>query len=400
MGLFGKVFEKKECDICGGEIGLLGNRKLDDGNLCKECAKKLSPWFEDRRRSTVEDIRKQLAYREANKEKVQSFQVTREFAGDTYHVFLDDMKRQFTVATSLNVENNPDIVDLSQVTSCKLHIEQNRTEDQYRDSDGNMKDYDPPRYRYSYDYSIKLGINSPWFDDMDFRLNNFSVKDEDRMKMMDMENLGNQIVAALIGTSYNQPNNMQGGMYGQPNGMQGNGMYGQPNGMQNNGMYGQPNGMQNNGMYGQANGMHGGMYGQPNNMQGGMYGQPNGMQGNGMYGQPNGMHGSMYGQPNGMQGNMYGQPNSMQGGMYGQPNSMQAGMYGQPNGMQGNIYNQASAMQAGMYGQMAGAQANNTYGRPSSTIRGDKCGWVPDDPTCIPKFCPECGDPIDGNDVG
>ena len=399
MGFFGKVFEKKECDICGGEIGLLGNRKLDDGNLCKECAKKLSPWFEDRRRSTVEDIRKQLAYREANKEKVQSFQVTREFAGDTYHVFLDDMKRQFTVATSLNVENNPDIVDLSQVTSCKLHIEQNRTEDQYRDSDGNMKDYDPPRYRYSYDYSIKLGINSPWFDDMDFRLNNFSVKDEDRMKMMDMENLGNQIVAALIGTSYNQPNNMQGGMYGQPNGMQGNGMYGQPNGMQNNGMYGQPNGMQNNGMYGQANGMQGGMYGQPNNMQGGMYGQPNGMQGNGMYGQPNGMHGSMYGQPNGMQGNMYGQPNSMQGGMYGQPNSMQAGMYGQPNGMQGNIYNQASAMQAGMYGQMAGAQANNTYGRPSSTIRCDKCGWVPDDPTCIPKLCPECGDPIDGNDV-
>ena len=28
MGLFGKVFEKKECSICGGEIGLLGNRKL------------------------------------------------------------------------------------------------------------------------------------------------------------------------------------------------------------------------------------------------------------------------------------------------------------------------------------------------------------------------------------
>ena len=28
MGLFGKMFEKKECSICGGEIGLLGNRKL------------------------------------------------------------------------------------------------------------------------------------------------------------------------------------------------------------------------------------------------------------------------------------------------------------------------------------------------------------------------------------
>ena len=30
MGLF-DVFKKKECDICGGEIGMLGNRKLEDG---------------------------------------------------------------------------------------------------------------------------------------------------------------------------------------------------------------------------------------------------------------------------------------------------------------------------------------------------------------------------------
>ena len=47
------LFDKKICDICGEKIGLLGNRKLDDGNLCKDCAKKLSPWFEDRRHSTV-----------------------------------------------------------------------------------------------------------------------------------------------------------------------------------------------------------------------------------------------------------------------------------------------------------------------------------------------------------
>lgn len=34
------LFDKKVCDICGEKIGLLGNRKLDDGNLCKDCAKK------------------------------------------------------------------------------------------------------------------------------------------------------------------------------------------------------------------------------------------------------------------------------------------------------------------------------------------------------------------------
>ena len=56
MGLF-DAFKKKECSVCGGEIGLLGNRKLEDGNLCKNCAAKLSPFFSDRRGSTVEEIK-------------------------------------------------------------------------------------------------------------------------------------------------------------------------------------------------------------------------------------------------------------------------------------------------------------------------------------------------------
>ena len=38
-------FDKKYCDVCGDKIGLLGNRKLEDGNLCKDCAKKLSPFL-------------------------------------------------------------------------------------------------------------------------------------------------------------------------------------------------------------------------------------------------------------------------------------------------------------------------------------------------------------------
>ena len=63
------LFDKKICDICGEKIGLLGNRKLDDGNLCKDCAKKLSPWFEDRRHSTVEDIHDGLSAGKIIKEK-------------------------------------------------------------------------------------------------------------------------------------------------------------------------------------------------------------------------------------------------------------------------------------------------------------------------------------------
>ena len=60
------LFDKKNCDICGKAIGLLGNRKLADGNCCKDCAAKLSPYFYERKQSTVEDIKKQL---DANKGK-------------------------------------------------------------------------------------------------------------------------------------------------------------------------------------------------------------------------------------------------------------------------------------------------------------------------------------------
>ena len=344
MGLFGKMFEKKVCDICGGEIGLLGNRKLDDGNLCKECAKKLSPWFEERRHSTVEDIKRQLAYREANKAKVQAFRVTREFAGDSYHVFLDDTKGQFAVASNMSVENNPDIVDLSQVVSCKLEVTENRHEETYKDKEGNTKSYTPPRYTYSYHYKIKLRINSPWFDDMDFSLSSFSVDEPERRKIMELENTGNQIVAALTGNPYGQQPQMMGnGMYDQQPQMMGNGMYGQQPQMMGNGMYGQQPQMMGNGMYGQ----------QPQMMGNGMYGQQSQMMGNGMYDQ---------------------QPQMMGSGMYGQqPQMMGSGMYGQQS-------------QMGGYQQGPG-------------IRCDKCGWTPSEPGPIPKFCPNCGDPIDVNDM-
>lgn len=159
MGLFGKIFEKKSCDICGGEIGLLGNRKLEDGNLCKECAKKLSPFFSERRRSTVEQIREQLDYREANKDRVAGFNTTRTLGGDT-KVLLDEDAQCFIVTSSSRWRDaNPDVMDFSQVTGCDSEVRETRTEIYRENSEGHRESYDPPRYDIDYDVYLTIHVN-------------------------------------------------------------------------------------------------------------------------------------------------------------------------------------------------------------------------------------------------
>ena len=169
------LFDKKYCDICGEKIGLLGNRKLENGNLCKNCAKKLSPWFSDRRNSTVEEIKEQLAYREANQEKVATVHTTRTLGTDT-KVLLDEDAGKFMVTRARNlVEANPDVLDFADVTGCNLDIDESRTELKREDKDGKEVSYNPPRYEYSYDFYITIFVNNPYFDEMRFQINPNSV---------------------------------------------------------------------------------------------------------------------------------------------------------------------------------------------------------------------------------
>ena len=53
------------------------------------------------------------------------------------------------------------------------------------------------------------------------------------------------------------------------------------------------------------------------------------------------------------------------------------------------------AVNKGKFCQNCGAK--KPAGAP--LYRCDKCGWEPEDPRNPPKFCPECGDPFDANDI-
>ena len=177
MGLF-DVFKKKDCEICGKEVGMFGYKKLEDGEICKDCVKLLSPWFDDRRHSTVTQIKEQLAYREENQRKLADFRPTKTF-GEMYELKIElenGIPKRFVVAqTDDHVAENADLIDFKDVTSFNIDIDENEEEQKYENSEGQRVSYNPPRYDYSYDFYVELNVNNPYFDDIRFRLNRSDI---------------------------------------------------------------------------------------------------------------------------------------------------------------------------------------------------------------------------------
>ena len=246
------LFDKKFCDVCGEKIGMLGNRKLEDGNICKDCAKKLSPWFDDRRHSTLEEIKSQLQMREENRSLVSSFRPGRVIRSDRYNLYIDERQQLFAASVNLDREDNPDIISLSQITGCNLDVDEMRTEEYRTDRDGERESYNPPRYSYSYDYYFYIYLNHPYIHEMKLKLNSMDISEDDRNRRHDVERAGQEMMSYLQnvtgctvgGMGMNQGMGMQPGM-----GMNNQGMGMQPAmGMNNQGMGMQPAAGMNQGM--------------------------------------------------------------------------------------------------------------------------------------------------------
>ena len=199
------LFSKKTCDICGGDIGLLGNKKLEDGNLCKNCAKKLSPWFSERRHSTVREIGQQLAYREMNLGRVAAFTCTRVLGTGYKKLYLDENHGTFAVCTESEWKGgNPDIIDADCLVSAKTDIRESHYElhdepakepqPAPHGSQGHAPQpapghapqpaphapKQPPRFHYHYDVDMVIKVQSPWFDELRFDVTGKVLDDEDR----------------------------------------------------------------------------------------------------------------------------------------------------------------------------------------------------------------------------
>lgn len=195
------LFDKKTCDVCGEKIGLLGNRKLEDGNICKDCAKKLSKWFDDRRHSTLAEIQVQLELRENNQNMLQYFNPGRVIESPDDKIYIDDMRKEFVVSGNLKNDDNPDIIMFDSVTGCNLDVQEHRSEEYYTNSKGERESYHPPRYKCSYDYYLYIYLQHPYLDEMKLSLNNFAISDRDHRQRHEVERAGQEMIHFLQSVS-------------------------------------------------------------------------------------------------------------------------------------------------------------------------------------------------------
>lgn len=181
MDFFKKIFEKKACSICGKESGLLGNRKLEDGNLCKECTDKLSPWYEERRHATVQEIKNHLDYRKVNREFLNTLKMNKSY-GEYYKMHVacvGGYASCFVVSKEKDfVEENADVIGIRWLKNCRLDISEHCSEITKLDENKQRVSYNPPRYEYRYDFNVVLGVDLRFCDEIKFKLNKHPVKVE------------------------------------------------------------------------------------------------------------------------------------------------------------------------------------------------------------------------------
>ena len=223
-----------------------------------------------------------------------------------------------------------------------------------------------------------------------FGINSVKASEEDEAMLKELQKNAvyrnpNMAAAQLVGAQAEAMKTAAGNSAGAMMGFMGMNMAAQAGGAsaQNLFQMGAQQNMQQ--AYGQAQGMPG----QAGAQQG--YGQQQGMPQQG-YGQSQGMPQQGYRQPQGMPQQGYGQPQEMPrqaagGSPGGSPQTSGSDVFGWTCSC-GTFNKGKFCMECGQP-KPAGAVA----------YRCDKCGWEPEDKTNPPKFCPNCGDPFNNDDI-
>jgi hypothetical protein len=121
-------------------------------------------------------------------------------AGTNTKVYIDQPARKFFVTAATNWrEANPDVIDFSQVVDVQTEVTEHRTEQFHRDREGNQVSFNPPRYRYSYEFETTILVDSPWFNRIRFELTGTRPERIGSEEYIYYEQQANALRAVLMG---------------------------------------------------------------------------------------------------------------------------------------------------------------------------------------------------------
>ena len=184
------LFSKKNCCICGEKVGLLGGLKLKDGDLCKECKKKLSPFFDNGKESTIEDIKKQIEAREENYKQLDNLEINKIY-GEFGVILIDETNKKFVAVkdTSSSLfgsqkavksigdvkDKNPDIIDFKDIEDVEIKVVETSREEK-QTINGEQVSYDPKHYTYMIGFDIIIKLKHPYINLMRISLKEGTVQ--------------------------------------------------------------------------------------------------------------------------------------------------------------------------------------------------------------------------------
>ena len=151
-----KGYEEAVCSLCGQQLSRYGNKMLKDGVLCRNCAKLASPWLssEDYKKLSIEDMKKHMAYREANREKLEHF-LSEKVVEGKYSLYLDETNGQFMISKRKDpIKANTDVIPFAAIE------EMNIVEEDYLDEEAG-------------DIRFEMKLNSGEIGHLSFRVNEF-----------------------------------------------------------------------------------------------------------------------------------------------------------------------------------------------------------------------------------
>lgn len=183
------LFKKEDCCLCGGKTGLL-DKKCPDGKVCKDCVKKLSPWFEDIKTTHKALLEEQITVRSAQALLLGDMHFNKIF-GEFGVILIDEENRKFIAfpdtssglfgnqrkVRSLDdvIDLGPDVIDFDAVEDFEIDITE-MTREEKRTVDGRQESYDPPHILYMETFTLRIKIRHAYIKSIYIQLNDGAVQ--------------------------------------------------------------------------------------------------------------------------------------------------------------------------------------------------------------------------------